>query len=654
MDGEKGMEDRLSLSSPSSSPSSPSRPRPVARDTTQFPIRITSNISYSPDDCENKSIASLCALNFPILASSPSCDNWSMRTRLALEEGMERISSIELRPVSRTGRESTSESTIVPDKDPSLPLESKYAYTVSLCLAFFAVGLMQQSMSSSSADLAELSDGTLDDADYGFILLSIAYCLACFHWSAVHILVSRQTILTVSLIAISVTTIVMPFMRQVTNLWVTMAFTGFFVAGIEVSVIAWLIEMWGQGESASGCHTGLQSVFFAQSMGQVVAPLIVSPFLSRNLASHSHLRNGSYLSETTVVHVNDSFIIIPFSIVAVLVLLMAVMHCILLCKKPFLEKAEMIRQEIVRKKKQKDMNDNLNQSTYTSFRSKCESRTSNLGNVVSPESVAEIRNSLIVYPNDPNNNNATQSKTTNRTSPRVSRTVFDLNANPIIVFDHLTQQPQQKEASILTTALHALPACILVSSVSVISISCYRFLPRFVTSPPLDMHPNTADVLMTALAAVNCASRGLGVVLATEFTPRTVIFVDLCLMFVGNVTLYFFGQSSDLMVWISIFVLGSGMGNSIPAVIAFLEPRVPRIVSSLVTGVLMMGTRIPSILLYFTIRETATTVAFVYANWIAVGVAVLVMVLFILMGRKKNNEEETELIDKRTHHTTRM
>ena len=223
----------------------------------------------------------------------------------------------------------------------SVSSHPRYVFTMAICFAYFAFGMMDNVRAATLMDVAEITDSTIMDASFGLLMLSSAYCMASLNWSCLYFVINRQAGFIVCLLISASMTQIVPFVHDTRNYWMTQGILGFTFAGIDVAANAWMLEMW---EIKS--NKFMQCMYFAYALGQTIAPLAAAPFLSRNLSQHHHLTDGSYLSDTDTVHVTDSFILVPYTVAALTAFIAAfILACLFFSKKSYIEKAVIKQME---------------------------------------------------------------------------------------------------------------------------------------------------------------------------------------------------------------------------------------------------------------------------------------------------------------------
>ena len=187
--------------------------------------------------------------------------------------------------------------------------------------------------------------------------------------------------------------------------------------------------------------------------------------------------------------------------------------------------------------------------------------------------------------------------------------------------------------------------CSLLCSYSLIDINSFLFLPEYVVNGDLHLSKSTAAVMLSFMSAVYAASRGLGIVMATEYKSRSMLLINFPLIGTGCVLLLFFGQTSQLALWLALLLMGTGFGSTFPAVCALLEERIN--VSDAITGCFLFSSKISSIVLIFVMRPLIDNHphAFAVANMIGFAGCCIFLPALLLSQHDRTPDQQQDQED---------
>ena len=212
------------------------------------------------------------------------------------------------------------------------PIHVKYIVTAAIYWTNILFGSVFYLIGPSRFDVADNVHSDLLGVSYGPMVRAAGTGFGALLSSLILSRISRQTghIATAGVAGLSV--LAVPFARQ---LWQYIASE--FVYGIANGVNgsnknAWILEMW-----ETKANPYLQGMHFMYSIGSVIAPLLVEPFLS---------------NESTTPSERQSRILIPFSIVCGLIIITALSYIFLYKRVPYIDSKRTI-QKITAKKTDK-------------------------------------------------------------------------------------------------------------------------------------------------------------------------------------------------------------------------------------------------------------------------------------------------------------
>lgn len=534
-----------------------------------------------------------------------------------------------------SSRASTSSSQPVNDPNSG----SKYAFTTAVCFAYFAFGMLDNVRAPTLLDVAENTDSTFTDVSYGLLILAGSYCLASLNWSCLFFLINRQLGFIACLLIAGTMTLLVPFMHNIENYWITQGFLGFAFAGIDVAANAWMMEMW-----ADKSNPFMQSMYFCYAIGQTIAPLTAAPFLSTRLQDHPHLITGSYLAENITIHVNDSFILVPYSFASLTAFAAAVtLACLYFSKSRYIErsKAKKMQDQQAAEVAMNMKTGNISTITVGGDRRTRAAVIGNYRRSVIPVISGNRVSTLSCMPG------LRKSYLTSISESKRSA-YMDMNQN--VIEAEPDSDTSVNHRNLCYKSCITVIGCFLLCSYSTIDLNSFLFLPEYVVNGDLQVTRETAAIMLSLMSAMYAASRGLGIVIATEYSSRTMLMINIPLIGMGNLLILLLGQSSGLAVWMGILLMGTGFGSTFPAACSFLEERVT--VTNAITGCFMFSAKICSILLIFVMGPLVESHpnAFPIANMIAFASCSVFLAALLasdycrpVSAQEEQREEETRL-----------
>ena len=285
-------------------------------------------------------------------------------------------------------------------------------------------------------------------------------------------------------------------------------FLGLATAGIDVSSTAWLLEMW-QEESGPL----MQGLHFSFAIGSTLSPLLAEPFLSpkNDTSSNSTSHETTTISPEGTVFIQESQIVIPFSIVAGICVLSAFTTFTLYLLKPYKPPVRSLAKSI--------------------------DRQTSSSSTPSPP---------------PSPSTSSPTATNNPEAAPLVASVFP-------------------KSYLLTVIL--LGALILCFETG-IEINSFSYLQTFVVHVDLKLSKSTGAYMVSVIRGSYMISRGLNIFLAAKFNPKFLLMIDFALIAVGNTLLLIFANSDQTMIWIGIILMGFGFSPVYPMVYSFLEERI--------------------------------------------------------------------------------
>jgi hypothetical protein len=425
---------------------------------------------------------------------------------------------------------------------------------------------------------------------------------------------NRQIALISCLILTSGLTLVVPVIGNIVHYWIIQGLTGLTLAGIDIAVISWMIEMWTHESNFF-----LQCLFFCYSLGSVTSPLISIPFVSNQVTDppHAHLKNGSHMGETQLIHETDSLLEVPYTITAITGFASALIMTYLFFsyKNQYIERSR-IKQEI-RMRQAADLaarNAKHRHTIAVSF-------VSSAGNVSSAVlnnqdrkaraiSVANYRLSVIptmisgikkssssgTLPTlatvNPERLLKTHGETLNNNNNAVNNnnSYLDPKHNTLPVLDTRRKSSAYSNQSIITTPpptvtdedrikawykyFIVFTSSCMIFSITVIETNLSIFLVDYCMSSPMELPRSTVSFMVSFTSAMIVSSRGIAVMMSTKCTSKLMILVSVILLGAGIILISVMGQTNELSLWISIGLMSFGVAPLFPSVCSFAGERI--------------------------------------------------------------------------------
>ena len=100
------------------------------------------------------------------------------------------------------------------------------------------------------------------------------------------------------------------------------------------------------------------------------------------------------------------------------------------------------------------------------------------------------------------------------------------------------------------------------------------FIPKFAKMSQLQLSKSTASYMVSVFTGSYAVARAFSILIAAKVPVRDMLFVNLMLIGAGNVLLAIFSNTWELMIWLSLVILGVGHSSVIPGIYAFMEEKV--------------------------------------------------------------------------------
>lgn len=141
--------------------------------------------------------------------------------------------------------------------------------------------------------------------------------------------------------------------------------------------------------------------------------------------------------------------------------------------------------------------------------------------------------------------------------------------------------------------------CLLLFFYAGLECSTMGFLTEFAVVIDLKLSKSKAAFLSSVMSGAFAINRLVSVAVASKLKPKTMLYVSFAMLTLGNGILLLFANSSELMVWISVAVIGAGHASVTPCIMSFLEERIN--VTTTVCGLFMVSSFLSGIFVIFAI-----------------------------------------------------
>ena len=124
-------------------------------------------------------------------------------------------------------------------------------------------------------------------------------------------------------------------------------------------------------------------------------------------------------------------------------------------------------------------------------------------------------------------------------------------------------------------------------------MSTLTFIPEFASL----IEPKFSDQKASFLASVACGAfavnRLISIFVATLIKTTTMQIISFIMLVTGNLLLLFFANTSEVMLWTSVVIVGAGHANVNPCILSFLEERMN--VTTSVCGIFLLSASVTMI-----------------------------------------------------------
>lgn len=444
-------------------------------------------------------------------------------------------------------------------------------YTMLIYLTYLCHGLGYLT-SSTLLDVADQTHSTPVLVSAGFSVKTSVYCLGAVFFAWLLNRINRQVGVVVALTGATTAVIAVPLVPSVHWYWATQALAGFSNAGLDISCLSWLLDMW----SSDAVNPFMQGLYLCFSCGMMASSLIAAPFLShvasyeegylvphavtnvttavrivqQQLVANATTDNSTTAPETDVVPIDslhESRLIIPYSLIAGFCLMSAMAHTVAYVWKPF---------------KQTD-------------------RTSSASSLVQQPPLDHEHES------------------------RLRRFVSQISS------------PGDNESTGRVVEI-VLLGSLLLGCLEGAGYSNSSFIPTFAVFCDLHLSKQEGAVMYSLLSGSAAVTLLACAWIATRVSSRDMLYIGTTLFLVGNISLlYASSQSVDLMI-LSVVLLGAGYAIFAPNTYSFLSQQL-----SLTNGMFGCFT--------FTKSVGRSLAAYVTGLWIQDHPAVLVYTNFVCL-----------------------
>lgn len=175
--------------------------------------------------------------------------------------------------------------------------------------------------------------------------------------------------------------------------------------------------------------------------------------------------------------------------------------------------------------------------------------------------------------------------------------------------------------------------CVLICCYATVQILFLQFFAKFGISTALNLSKATATLMTSVCAASYAVCCGLSIIVATRISVRSMLSVTMPLVLIGNILLASFANTSELMVWISLIVIGVGFSSTIPAIYSYLEQKIN--VTDFVCGLFLFSSSISSIAATTIFGHFIESYPFIFVYFNIIGLSVSCLILFFLLAKDK-------------------
>lgn len=130
-----------------------------------------------------------------------------------------------------------------------------------------------------------------------------------------------------------------------------------------------------------------------------------------------------------------------------------------------------------------------------------------------------------------------------------------------------------------------------------VEITTFGFFPEFavVIGRRLHLLKSDAALMASAMSAAFTVNRVICIAVATYISPVNMILISIAMLMIGNVLLLVFANSSLIILWLAVIVIGAGHSSVNPCLMSLIEKRMN--VTNTVCGFFMLSSYLSSLIL---------------------------------------------------------
>lgn len=193
----------------------------------------------------------------------------------------------------------------------------KFLLTTAILACVFVSSISNSLMVIARQDMSDLMGVTFGEASYDIVVFSTGNIIGSTSAAILFPRLNRQVGLMIAVSGSGCMFLLLPFVRHLVPYLVIQWMRGMTAVLTDIVTSAWLLEVWQEDVPPY-----MQAMMFSSSIGYVVGPLILTPFLSPSSNSTTSLVD---LNATSAA----SHLVVPFSIVGSGLLMVAVMLLVL-------------------------------------------------------------------------------------------------------------------------------------------------------------------------------------------------------------------------------------------------------------------------------------------------------------------------------------
>lgn len=142
------------------------------------------------------------------------------------------------------------------------------------------------------------------------------------------------------------------------------------------------------------------------------------------------------------------------------------------------------------------------------------------------------------------------------------------------------QEPKAKRNKTMTIIL----ACVFMFFHTHVQAGSLTFISIFACNTDLHLTKSTATFMASAMGGAYAIARGVSVLVATRVKVDYMLYTSLAIVMTGNILLTTFANTSEVMIWIAIVLMGAGFASLVPGLFSLVQQRID--VTNQVCGVI--------------------------------------------------------------------